>query len=81
MDAIHDGGVAGLADGNDSAVLDAEIAFDDAERRCAIRWCRPASPGDTMANEVLRIEGIASRSCAGRADTAVWRWIDAHPDL
>ena len=30
-DAVHDVRVAGLADGDDAAVLDADVAFDDAE--------------------------------------------------
>src|ERR1700720_1658096 len=33
MDAVHDRRVAGFADGDDAAVLDAEIALDDAEHR------------------------------------------------
>ena len=31
IDAVHDGRIAGLAEADDAAVLDAEIAFDDAE--------------------------------------------------
>ena len=33
IDAVHDGRVAGLAEADDAAVLDAEIAFDDADDR------------------------------------------------
>ena len=33
IDAIHDGRIAGLAEADDPAVLDAEIAFDDADDR------------------------------------------------
>ena len=33
IDAIHDRGVPGLAEPNDLAVLDPEVAFDDAEHR------------------------------------------------
>ena len=33
IDAVHDGGIAGLAEADDAAVLDAEIAFDDADHR------------------------------------------------
>ncbi len=32
-DAVHGRGVAGLADGDDLAVLDADVALDDAEHR------------------------------------------------
>ena len=33
IDAVHDGGIAGLAEPDDAAVFDAEIAFDDADDR------------------------------------------------
>ena len=33
IDAVHDGGIAGLAEADDAAVLDAEVAFDDADHR------------------------------------------------
>ena len=33
IDAVHDRGIAGLAEPDDAAVLDAEIAFDDADHR------------------------------------------------
>ena len=33
IDAVHDGGIAGLAEADDAAVLDAEIAFDDTDDR------------------------------------------------
>ncbi len=33
MHTVHDLWVAGLADGDDLAVLDADVAFDDAEHR------------------------------------------------
>ena len=33
IDAVHGRGIAGFADADDAAVLDAEIAFDDAEHR------------------------------------------------
>ena len=33
IDAIHDGGIAGLAEANDAAVFDAEVTFDDADHR------------------------------------------------
>ena len=31
IDAIHDGGIAGLAEADDAAVTDAEVALDDPE--------------------------------------------------
>ena len=33
VDAVHDGGIAGLADRDDPALLDADVAFDDAQDR------------------------------------------------
>ena len=33
IDAIHDGGIAGLAEADHAAVLDAEVALDDADHR------------------------------------------------
>ncbi len=33
IDAVHDGRIAGLAEPDDAAVLDAEVAFDDADDR------------------------------------------------
>ena len=33
IDAVHDRGIAGLAEADDAAVFDAEIAFDDADDR------------------------------------------------
>ena len=33
IDAVHDGRIAGLAEADHAAVLDAEIAFDDADHR------------------------------------------------
>ena len=33
IDAVHDRGIAGLAEADHAAVLDAEIAFDDADHR------------------------------------------------
>ena len=43
VDAVHDGGIAGLADADDAAVLDAEVALDDAEHRVDhARRCRAA---------------------------------------
>ena len=49
IDAVHHIGIAGLADADDAAVLDADIAFDDADDR--------VDDGDIAQQEIERTLG------------------------
>ena len=57
IDAVHDGGIAGLADADDAAVADAEIAFDDPDHRI--------DHDDVAQQEIQRALGAGD---AGHAD-------------